>query len=318
MRLLLTTSQVHPRDRFQFWQNAIFERIVPLEQKKVGEQPFTGVLEGAEIGPLCLTRITKSALRTEATPEMIRRHDKHEKILVVIMLSGTQACTQMGREAVQQPGELVVLDQAPTIMQTEALSRSLVLEIPRERLERMLGPASLYAGLTVGAGQASTSLVTNFFGELTRVQERLNSELAARMSSIGIDLIVASLSERMALETPKPLAGTLLVHRAKAYVEANLGDPTLDPSQLALAVGISLRRLQQLFQERNENIADWIWEQRLKVAASQLLDPGTLSLSIGALAYNCGFINQSHFSRRFKDRYGMPPGEYRAGAIKMR
>lgn len=318
MRPLLTTSQVHPRDSFQFWQNAIFERIVPLEQKKIGGQPFTGVLEGAEIGALRLTRITKSALRTEATPGTIRRHDKHESISVVIMLSGTQACTQMGRESVQQPGELVVLDHAPTIMQTDALSRSLVLEIPRERLERMLGPASLYAGLTVGAGQASTSLVTNFFGELTRVQDRLSFELTARMSSIGIDLIVASLSERMAQETPRPLAGTLLVHRAKAYVEANLGDPTLDPSQLALVLGISLRRLQQLFQERDENIADWIWERRLKVAASQLSDPSSLSLSIGALAYNCGFINQSHFSRRFKDRFGMPPREYRAGAIKLR
>jgi AraC family transcriptional activator of tynA and feaB len=211
-----------------------------------------------------------------------------------------------------------VLDRKPTVMLTKEHSRSLFLEVPRERLERMLGPVAQYAGLTVGAEQATTSLVTNFVDELTRIQGRLSLDLADRLSSIGIDLLVAGLSERLARETPRPLAGTLVTQRAKAYVEAHLGDPTLDAPQLAIAMGVSLRRLQQLFQVNGENIADWIWKRRLELAALRLSDPGSVGLSLGALAYTCGFISQSHFSRRFKDRYGMPPSEYRAGAIKMR
>ncbi len=77
-------------------------------------------------------------------------------------------------------------------------------------------------------------------------------------------------------------------------------------------------RLQQVFQANDENIAEWIWQRRLEVAASRLYDPGSVGFSLGALAYTCGFVSQSHFSRRFKDRYGMPPSEYRAGAIKIR
>ncbi|MCL1753622.1 hypothetical protein L3X18_23320, partial [Vibrio parahaemolyticus] len=86
------------------------------------------------------------------------------------------------------------------------------------------------------------------------------------MSSIGVDLLVASIAERLAQDTPRNLAGTVIVQRAKAYIEANLGDPTLDPSQLAISMGVSLRRLQQLFQEQNRNISDWIWKRRLETA----------------------------------------------------
>jgi AraC-like DNA-binding protein len=318
MRTLSTTSQSHPRDSFRLWQTAVFERIVPVELKTIGEQPFQGHLEGANIGLVSLTRVTQSAIRTEATPGTIRRHDKHETVSVVFMLTGTLACAQEGRESTQRPGEFVVLDRKPTVMLTKEHSRSLVLEVPRERLERMLGSISLYAGLTVGSDQATTALVTGFIKELTRIQDTLNPDLASRLSSIGIDLLVASLSERLAKETPKPMARTLIIQRAKAYVAAHLSDPTLDPPQLAIAMGISLRRLQQLFQEHNINISEWIWRRRLELAASQLAAPGSLHLSIGAVAYGCGFINQSHFSRRFKDHFGMPPGEYRAGSIRMR
>lgn len=316
MRTLLTTSQAHPRDRFQYWQNTVFERIVPVELKKVGEKPFEGTLEGMDIGLLSITRVTQSAIRTEATPGTIRRHDKHETVSVVLMLSGTLACSQEGQEGMQRPGEYVVLDRKPTVMLTKTHSRSLVMEVPRERLERMLGPISLYAGLTIGAEQATTSLFTNFVQQLTQLEERLSPDLATRMSSIGIDLLVAGLSERMAREPARPLAATLLVQRAKSYVEANLGDPTLDPPQLAIAMGVSLRRLQQLFQERDRNISDWIWQRRLEVAAVRLADPGTVHLSIGALSYGCGFIGQAHFSRRFKGRYGMTPSEYRERALR--
>ncbi|XYD12195.1 helix-turn-helix transcriptional regulator (plasmid) [Methylobacterium sp. NMS12] len=115
----------------------------------------------------------------------------------------------------------------------------------------------------------------------------------------------------MAQEVPRSIHGNVTVQRAKAYIEANLGDPTLDPPQLAAAMGVSLRRLQELFHERGRHISDYIWERRLQVAAKRLADPACLHLSIGMLAYGCGFSNQAHFARRFKARHGMAPREYR-------
>jgi AraC-like DNA-binding protein len=219
---------------------------------------------------------------------------------------------------VQRAGELVVLDRKPTVMETRSHSQSLVLEVPRDRLERMLGSVALYAGLTVGSGQASTPLVTSFFGELIRLHDQLSPDTAERMSSIGIDLLVASIAERLSQETPRSIASTITIQRAKAYIETNLSDPTLDAPGLAIAMGVSLRRLQQLFQGHGLNISDWIWQRRLESAAIKLEDPAYLHLPIGILAYGCGFISQTHFSRRFKSRYGMTAGEYRESTTRVK
>ena len=110
--------------------------------------------------------------------------------------------------------------------------------------------------------------------------------------------------------------GTVVVQRAKAHVESHLGDPTLDAPQLPAAVGVSLRRLQELFHARGQHISDWIWQHRLEVAAERLVDPGSAHLPIGTLAFGCGFASQARFSRRFKERYGSTPREYRHAAFE--
>lgn len=311
MRILFSTAGQEPKNSFRRWREMIFERLVPVELTPTSDQTFHGTLEAADIGPLQITRITQSAISTEATWDTIRRHGKRDTLSVALALRGEIFIAQDDRTSTQHAGDLVVLDRRPTIIEAYADNRALLIEVPRERLENVLGSTRRYTALTVGAAQASTSLAATFLNELVRTHDRLPSDTAARMASIGVDLIIASIAERLAQDTPRTLQGTLIVQRAAAYIEANLGDTSLDPAKLASAVGVSLRYLQQLFQAHERNIADWIWQRRLEVAAERLADPGSAHLSIGALAYGCGFINQAHFSRRFRDRYGLTPGEHR-------
>lgn len=316
MRTLFTTSGISRTRSFGRWREAIFERIVPVEQARIGEQAFEGSLEAADIGSLLITHVSQGALRTEATPGTIRSHRKQATLSVVIKLAGTSSSAQGERESVQRPGDIVVLDRAPTVLTSSHGSRSFFLELPRERLESMLGPARLYNALTIEASQAGARLVGTFFNELVRVHDALDPDTASRMASIGVDLLVASIGERLGRENPKPLHGTLVVQRAKAHVEAHLGDPMLDPPGLAAAMGVSLRRLQELFHERGRHVSDWIWERRLETAARRLADRGCAHLPIGSIAYGCGFVSQAHFARRFKDRFGLTPREYRAMAAQ--
>ncbi|MCJ2080656.1 helix-turn-helix domain-containing protein [Methylobacterium sp. J-090] len=286
----------------------------PLEITKIGDRPFEGEIEAADLGSLLVTRVSSGATRTRLTTEALRRSEKEATVTVAIMLSGVSTFARDDREAIQRPGDIVVLDRRPGSTESSDDSKALFLEIPADRLESMLGPARLFAALNIGSEQASASLVRTFFDELILIHERLDPETATRMSSIGIDLLVASIAERMARDVPTHVHGNLVVQRAKAYIETNLHDPTLDPPHLAAAVGVSLRRLQALFHERGRHISDWIWRRRLEVAALRLTDPGCGHLSVGLLAHGCGFSSQAHFSRRFKDRFGMTPREYRHAA----
>jgi len=317
MKVLLSTDGLSPENSFGHWRRTIIERIVPVELTNLSDKPFQGTLEVADIGPLLVSRILHGAIRSETTSETIRRHAKQDTLHVCIVLDGVVTSTQNDREAVQSAGEIVVLDHCPTVIATAADSRVLFIEIPRIRLEQLLGPARIYSALTIGSNLASTSLVTIFFNELIRIHSHLSPETADRMVSVGSDLLVAVIAERLAREMPEPLYQTVVLQRAKACVENNLGDPSFDPSRLAAAVGISVRRLQQLFQEKGIHVSDWIWRRRLEVSALRLADSGYAHLQLGTLAYGCGFGSQSHFSRRFKAHFGMTPNEYRH-ASKMR
>lgn len=311
MRTLISTIGSSGDDGFDHWRAAVSTRFLPMDITKYGNGPFEGILEGAVIAGFPLTRVTQSASTSELTARQARAGDKGDNLLLKIKIAGVSYARQNDRASVQRAGELVLFENAATVLDSMGETTSYYLEIPREKLERLYGPAKIFTSLTIGADQASTGLVTSYFRELAAVHERLTVDAAERLMSIGLDLVAASIAERLARDTPKPLHSTMLVHRAKAYIEANLGDPTLDPNQLAGAVGVSLRQLQKLFHERGRHISDWIWQRRLEVAAKRLADPGFSHVQIGNLAYGCGFLHQSHFSRRFKSLYGMSPSEYR-------
>ncbi|MCJ2096011.1 helix-turn-helix domain-containing protein [Methylobacterium sp. J-072] len=311
MKLLFLSEKLPIHTRFNRWLELLEEQRLPLEQKQLDAAPFEAKLEIATLGPLTMTRVSEGPLRSEATPSAIRRLGDEGCISVGFTLAGERTVHQRDRASTQRQGDLVVIEHQPTVMTTSPGNQSLYLKMPRERLESVLGPAHRYAALTIGADLATAILATSFFEELTRMHHQLDPVTVARMGSIGVDLIVASIAERMAQDVPLPLSGSVLVQRAKAHIEANLGDPNLDPRHLAAAVGVSLRRLEELFEERDQQVSDWIWQRRLEVAADRLADPACTHLTLGTLAGGCGFSNRTQFSRRFKDRFGLAPGEFR-------
>ncbi|MCJ2064178.1 helix-turn-helix domain-containing protein [Methylobacterium sp. J-088] len=310
MRALFSTEGLHPRNAFRQWRDMLCTQMVPNEIRNLAAAPFHGRIEFTAIGSLPITRSVQSSTRTEVTPEAVRRNGRGDRLYAVFTESGHHAVQQNEREAVARTGDFVVLDHRPGVSEIETGS-VLILDLPRERLESVLGPSQLFTTLTVGTNLASTTLANTYIRELIRVGDRLTPDAATRMASIGVDLMVASLAERLVQEVPRSIQGNATVQRAKAYIDDHLGDTTLDPPQLAAAVGVSLRRLQELFQERGRHISDYIWGRRLELAAKRLSDPACAHLSIGMLAYGCGFSSQAHFARRFKDRHGISPSEYR-------
>ena len=317
MQTIFSTDGLPPKDRFRHWRDVCEDRIVPMEQSCLGDETFDATIDGASFGGLDFSMFSLRNLRASTTPRTLR-HENHrtDHLFVSMVLSGTVRSDQNDRSSTDRAGDFAVRDtNTPWTIEHSGHSEVLAIAIPRQRLESVLGPARIFAGLTVDGDRPVTTLARSFLTNLLHQGDRLPAHSAERMVGVGVDLIVACLAERLAQEVPRPLHGTLVIQRAKAFIEANLGDPTLDPPMLAAAVGVSLRRLQELFHERGQHISDWIWQKRLEAAATRLADPGCTHLSIGALAYGCGFANQAHFARRFKARYGMAPSEHRHAAL---
>ena len=97
------------------------------------------------------------------------------------------------------------------------------------------------------------------------------------------------------------------VRHAREMIGQNFQNPPklLD---LARAVGISHSRLNFYFREvYGTTIFGYIRELRLRHAKS-LLDEGCMNVT--EVAYEAGYSNPSHFTKSFKDCYGVVPGKY--------
>jgi AraC family transcriptional regulator, positive regulator of tynA and feaB len=120
---------------------------------------------------------------------------------------------------------------------------------------------------------------------------------------------------REQIEAP-PMIGCRdeLSMRVKTYIEAQLADPELSVERIAHACNISVRGLHRLFAEDPAgSVSSCLWQRRLIRCADALRDPSRAHLSITDVCFSYGFSSSSHFSRLFKDRFGVPPVRYRVG-----
>ncbi|MFE6287132.1 helix-turn-helix domain-containing protein [Streptomyces sp. NPDC057877] len=132
---------------------------------------------------------------------------------------------------------------------------------------------------------------------------------AARELALGALEEVVLLSAVSARTLPPPPGTDARVREAQALIAADPGAPhTVD--SLAERVALSPSRFAHLFtRQTGQSPMRALREARLRHAA-RLLESGDLSVERVAAA--SGFASPFHFSRVFRERYGVPPGAYRA------
>lgn len=99
--------------------------------------------------------------------------------------------------------------------------------------------------------------------------------------------------------------------RARAVIQARLKDADLDPDSIAAALGVSRRSLSKLFQQQGVSIMEYVLLERLEQAARDLSSVSKRGHSVTEIAFRWGFKNASHFSKRFRDHFGVAPCDAR-------
>lgn len=108
---------------------------------------------------------------------------------------------------------------------------------------------------------------------------------------------------RMRLGTSQPK-----LIEAVSLMEANVEEP-MSPDELAQHVGLSRRQLERLFQKYLNCVPTrYYLELRLARARQLLLQT---SMSIVDVAFACGFVSAPHFSKCYRDFFGIPPRDER-------
>ncbi|MGJ8524969.1 HTH-type transcriptional regulator CdhR [Halomonadaceae bacterium LMG 33818] len=100
-----------------------------------------------------------------------------------------------------------------------------------------------------------------------------------------------------------------------ALMEANLEEP-IELNDLAGYVNVSRRQLERLFQKYLQCSPSRYYLKLRLIRSRQLLKQ--TSMSIIEIAAVCGFVSTPHFSKCFREYFGIPPRDERAGSFSAR
>lgn len=98
------------------------------------------------------------------------------------------------------------------------------------------------------------------------------------------------------------------VAAAVRFMEHNAHRHDLDAAAIAQGSGCSRTRLYEAFATQDTTVMATLRELRLQ-RARRLIEQSP-RLHVGALAWRCGFADQSGFSGLFRARFGLPPSEW--------
>ncbi len=99
-----------------------------------------------------------------------------------------------------------------------------------------------------------------------------------------------------------------------AYIEAHRDEP-MTLAELARVAGFSPYHFSRLFTARfGVSVMEYVRTCRLQAAALKLT--GDMPPALVDLAFDSGFESQEAFTRAFRKRYGVPPGQFRRGALE--
>jgi len=99
------------------------------------------------------------------------------------------------------------------------------------------------------------------------------------------------------------------IGRVSAYIDENIQSGDLNVGSVADTFGLSISQMSHKFKDQTgKNISDYITEKKFAYACQLLKDT---ELSVKEITVITGYSHPYSFGRKFKQLYGMTPGEYR-------
>ena len=253
--------------------------------------------------------ISGNAPRIDRTHRDVRL-DGLEHYSMVFQVAGRSVMTQNDRVVQLAIGDVVFADAArpATCLLDDRNAQWLVLHLPRKSLVSHLGFEP--EGGSCGRAGPTARLLFDVVRDALKGDGPPFSPADSYMQLAVYDLVGAL----FAPSDPWPVSrntGKLFTH-IRSVIEDRFSEPDVGPSEVAAEAGVSLRYLQKLFTERGSTFSQFIYSLRLDHAARLLHRRASLSTGqpLSEIAYACGFRDYSHFSRKFRDRFGCPPGAH--------
>lgn len=296
-------------DRYDAWTSMLNETYGRWEVNKPDKPDFNGSVELYDDTKLQIIDCICDPCGATRTRASIMADDR-ETLTIQIVLEGREYIDFNGEEILLKLGDVLIWDSTkPMSFRVQERLHKISVVLPLARFQSWL-PRSWFSIRHSIDGHSNAGLL------LAKHIESLSTSVfngGCKDDYALIDATIGVLVNALDMgnaDDPKPLRVTQL-HNSKKYIMANIQDQSLSPAVIAKAGGMSTRYLHWLFKATNETVNQYIFHQRLNLCARDLMNPHMKHRKLIDIAFFWGFLDASHFSKRFKQQYGMSPRFFR-------
>ncbi|WP_076999020.1 helix-turn-helix domain-containing protein [Variovorax sp. KK3] len=258
-----------------------------------------------KLDPLIVGHSTFGPMQTRVRRDKNIRMDQLDHYRLILLREGEFHCDASGNHVSLAPGRFVLTDMA--LPETNAsCCKSTILYVPRDLLEEALPrPMNLHGASPMNA---CAGLVANHLSSLIAGLPSLSPEEVPHMMKATVSLLAASVAMSPAtLDAAQPAIDSVLLRRARQYVEQHLSEESLTVDRMCAHLRISRSTLYRLFADLG-GVANYIKERRL-ARVHGILSGTRERQNIARLAEEHGFKSATHFSRAFREQFGYSPRE---------
>tara|TARA_R110002153_G_scaffold87937_1_gene216964 strand:- start:55 stop:1083 length:1029 start_codon:yes stop_codon:yes gene_type:complete len=307
------TEDLPSVERFKAWQESIGVIFDVTLDDRVDPLAFNARLEAMRLGQILLGKIVSQTQRFQRSREKIIS-DRLDCYLVQVFLKGS--CEMQDGRHIRKvrPGDVYIIDAGAPLDAVNYDFSNLTAIIPRDLMSRDLIRPDAHHRRVIPGDTPLAKMLYDYICNIHANSSSMPVDDAVIASSALLALTQGLLNARLP-KAPGQLDDETIdiAIRAKVidFIDANLGDHSLNPSHVVAALGISRTRLYRLF-EPYGGVAAEIRHRRLRCTLQDLFDQKSRTMRISEVALRGGFGSESDYIRAFKRRYNMTPSEARA------
>jgi AraC-like DNA-binding protein len=311
---LFTTTHLSPREQFEAWHESIsviFD-VAPLARHRPVDG-FQATVRGYHLGGVLVSLVDFDGQRFLRDKRRAIA-DGLDHYLVQLYATGGLIGASGDRERVLRAGDVQILDLAQPNVTAAKASGTIAIVVPRDTLRRALPTTGDLHGLVLRGDSGTGGLLADYMRSLIARADTIALADAPIIAQATTDMIAAcSHSAAETVERARAAIEMTMLERIQRHISNRLDSPELHAEALCGLFAISRTRLYRLFEPLG-GVANYIQEQRLVLAYSELSNPAHDHRRIYEIAFSRGFSSEAHFSRLFRQTFGQSPSEVRARA----